>query len=117
MAVVKLHTTRLMKPLPRAPQFKPGMLTRKPAVVLHADAPFSSGDKWAQGRITFKFMTQHPNFIDGNDYKTLVDILKGQIGRHEMQRCVCSFPSFEWQKCRPTVLSQRGRVSGSVASV
>ncbi|PIL22925.1 hypothetical protein GSI_15621 [Ganoderma sinense ZZ0214-1] len=67
VAVVKLHSTKLLKCLDKGPFFDPG----------HRRAP---------GFITFKFMTQHPNFIDGEAYKALVSILNDQIKDHSVQR-------------------------------
>ncbi len=89
MAVVKLHATTALKYSPKGPHFKPGMLIKTPAPLLHADAPLFLGNMHAPGYITFKFMTQHPNFINGGNYKALVDILKDQIKDHSVQKCIC----------------------------
>ncbi|KAI1794794.1 hypothetical protein LXA43DRAFT_939951 [Ganoderma leucocontextum] len=79
VAVIKLHATRACKHSSKGPQ-----------------CHFNPGTKLAQSFITFKFMVQHSSFIDGEDYRTLVDILKIQIKDHSVQKG-SKAPAAAWQ--------------------
>ena len=87
--MIKLHSTASLKSPNKGSYFNPGMLVKDIlhfCILMHH---YISGNKRATGFITFKFMTQHPNFIDGEAYKALVDILGDQIKDHSVQRYVC----------------------------
>ena len=86
--MVKLHSTKSLKPPEKSSFFSPGMPVKKVCWFLSSDAHLFQGHKRAPGLITFKFMTQHTNFIDGEAYKALVNIMGGQIKDHSVQRCV-----------------------------
>ena len=44
------------------------------------DAAYVAGARHANGRVSLKFITRHPNFgVKGENYRSFVDVLREQI--------------------------------------